>query len=75
MEMGASPGNMVFHSHSMKLMNGVDDLPRYILDYTAKHFPKYLEAPKEWAGQVMTSSSGEFRKRIDAKRKQEQARP
>jgi Protein of unknown function (DUF1838) len=69
MEMGASPGNMVFHSHSMKLMNGVDDLPRYILDYTAKHYPKYLEAPKEWLGPVMTSSFGEFKKHIDAKKK------
>lgn len=69
MEMGASPGNMVFHSHSMKLMNGVDDLPRYILDYTEKNFPKYLEAPKEWAGPVMTSSFGEFKKKLDAKKR------
>ncbi len=68
MEMGASPGTMVFHSHSMKLMNGVDDIPRYILDYTEKHHAKYLEAPKEWAGPVMTSSYGEFKKRIDARR-------
>ena len=70
MEMGASPGNMVFHSHSMKLMNGVDDIPRYILDYTEKNYAKYLEAPKEWVGPVMTSSYGEFKKRIDAKKKQ-----
>ncbi len=68
MEMGASPGSMVFHSHSMKLMNGIDDLPRYILDYTAKNYPKYLEAPKEWLGPVMTSSAGNFKKKIDAKR-------
>jgi hypothetical protein len=71
MEMGASPGAMVFHSHSMKLLNGVDDLPRYILDYTAKNYPKYLEAPREWAGPVMTSSYGEFRKKIDAQRAKE----
>jgi hypothetical protein len=69
MEMGASPGTMVFHSHSMKLMDGVDDIPRYILDYTERNYPKYLEAPKEWAGPVMTSSFGEFKKRIDARRK------
>lgn len=69
MEMGIHPGNMVFHSHSMKLMNGVGDLPRYILDYTEKNYPKYLEAPKEWLGPVMTSSFGEFKKKIDAKRK------
>ncbi len=69
MEMGASPGNMVFHSHSMKLMNGLDDLPRYFLDHTAKNFPKFLEAPKEWTGPKMTSSFGEFKKKIDAKKK------
>ena len=68
MEMGTRPGKMVFHSHSMKLMNGVADLPRYILDYTEKNFPKYLEAPKEWKGPVMTSSAGEFKKKIDAER-------
>jgi hypothetical protein len=69
MEMGTSPGTMVFHSHSMKLMNGVDDIPRYILDYTEKNYAKYLEAPKEWLGPVMTSSFGEFKKKIDANRK------
>ena len=68
-EMGISPGNMVFHSHSMKLMNGIGDLPRYILDYTEKNYAKYLEAPKEWLGPVMTSSFGEFKKKIDAKKK------
>jgi hypothetical protein len=67
MEMGASPGNMVFHSHSMKLMNGVDDLPRYILDHTEKNYPKYLEAPKEWLGPIMTSSAGQFKEKIDAR--------
>jgi len=50
-------------------MNGVDDIPRYILDHTVKHFPKYLQAPTEWLGPVMTSSAGEFRKKIDAKKK------
>jgi hypothetical protein len=68
MEMGASPGNVVFHSHSMKLMGGAAELPRYILDYTAKHYPKYLEAPKEWAGPVMTDSEEEFRRLLDSTR-------
>ena len=67
MQMGNNPGTMAFHSHSMKLMNGPSDLPRYILDYTEKNFPKYLEAPKEWLGPVMTSSAGEFKKVIDAR--------
>lgn len=68
MKMGANPGTMVFHSHSMKLLGGLDGLPRYILDYTEKNFPKYLEAPKTWQGPVMTSSAGEFKKVIDARR-------
>ncbi len=68
MEMGSRPGSMVFHSHSVKLMNGVGDLPRYIRDYTERHFPKYLEAPKEWQGPVMTSAAGEFKKKLDARK-------
>ena len=68
MEMGSRPGSMVFHSHSMKLLNGVDDLPRYILDYTEKNYAKYLEAPTEWTGPVMTSAAGEFKKKIDARK-------
>ena len=68
MEMGNSPGKMVFHSHSVKLMNGPSDLPRVILDFTEKHYPKYLSAPTEWNGPQMTSSAGEFKKRVDARR-------
>ena len=71
MEMGNSPGKMVFHSHSVKLMNGPSDLPRVILDYTEKNFPKYLSAPTEWNGPQMTSSAGEFKKRVDARRAEE----
>jgi hypothetical protein len=68
MEMGNSPGNMVFHSHTVKLMKGAEELPRYILDYTEKHYPKYLEAPNEWKGPVMVSADEEFRKVVDARR-------
>jgi hypothetical protein len=68
MEMGANPSKMVFHSHSVKLMNGPTDLPREILDYTEKNFPKYLSAPTEWNGPQMTASAGEFKKIIDARR-------
>jgi hypothetical protein len=67
MEMGNSPGIMTFHSQCVKLLGGVTDLPRYILDYTEKHYPTYLEAPTEWNGPQMTSTAGEFRKYIDAK--------
>ncbi|NIW85005.1 MAG: hypothetical protein GWN09_00090, partial [Gammaproteobacteria bacterium] len=49
-----------------------EELPRYILDYTEKHYPKYLEAPKEWAGPMMASTEAEFKKMLD-KRRQESA--
>lgn len=67
MEMGNSPGEMVFHSQCIKLLGGVTELPRYVLDYTEKHFPKYLEAPTEWNGPQMTSQAGEFKRMIDAR--------
>ena len=51
----------------MKLRGGASELPRYILDYTEKHYPKYLEAPTEWNGPEMKSQAGEFKKVIDAR--------
>ena len=71
MEMGNSPGNMVFHSHCVKLLGGVTELPRYILDYTEKNYPTYLTAPTEWNGPQMTSAAGEFKRYIDAKNQAE----
>ncbi len=68
MEMGNSPGHMVFHSHTVKLMNGAAELPRHILDYTQRHYAKFLEAPKEWLGPVMVSSDERFKERVDARR-------
>jgi hypothetical protein len=68
MEMGNAPGKMVFHSHSMKLMDGPSELPRPILEHIEKHYAKYLTAPTEWNGPQMTSSAGEFKKLIDAER-------
>ena len=68
MEMGNAPGKMVFHSHSMKLMEGPSELPKPILDYIEKHHSEYLTAPSEWNGPQMTSSAGEFKKMVDARR-------
>jgi len=68
MEMGNTPGSMIFHSACIKLLGGVSELPRYMLDYTEKHYTKYLEAPTEWNGPIMTSAQGEFKKMIDAKK-------
>jgi hypothetical protein len=64
MEMGNQPGTMAFQSHCVKLMDGVEGLPRYILDHTEKHYPKYLEAPKEWSPQFI-SAAGEYKKVLD----------
>jgi len=66
MEMGNLPGYMTFHNQCVKLMGGVTDLPRYILDYVEKNYPDYLEAPKEWKPEFI-SAAGEFKKMIDAR--------
>ena len=69
MEMGNRLGHMVYHSQSFKLMNGVDGLPKYIRDYTEKHYPKYLEAPKEWKGLAENENTWSYSKKvIDARR-------
>ncbi len=36
-------------------MDGVENLPPEVLAYTEKHYPKYLEAPKEWQEPNMTT--------------------
>jgi hypothetical protein len=48
MEMGNRPGQMVFHSHSYKLMNGAAGLPPKIRAWIEQRAPEYLEAPREW---------------------------
>ena len=73
MEMADAPGKMVFHSHSLKLMDGPKELPRAILDYTEKHHSEYLTAPTEWNGPQMTSSAQVFKNIIDKRRAAEQA--
>ena len=47
MLMGQREGHLFYRSHTAGL-NGLEDLPKDILDYTEKNFTKYLEAPKEW---------------------------
>lgn len=48
MEMGDRQGVMIYHSQSFKFKDGISQIPKSIRDYTAKNYPKYLEAPKEW---------------------------
>jgi hypothetical protein len=68
MEMGNAPGKMVFHSHSLKLMDGPRELPRKILDYIEKNHSEYLTAPTVWNGPQMTSSAQVFKAIIDKRR-------
>jgi hypothetical protein len=72
MEMADAPGKMVFHSHSLKLMDGPKELPRAILDYTEKHHSEYLTAPTEWNGPQMTSTAQVFKDMVDKRRAEEQ---
>ncbi len=47
MLMGQRPGHLFYRSHTLKL-DRVEDLPKDILAYTEKRFPKYLTAQREW---------------------------
>ena len=68
MEMGNKPGQMVFQSQAIKLMDGPQELPRYVLDYLEKNYPLYLSAPTEWNGPEMRSSYAAFKEKIDKER-------
>lgn len=69
MEMGNRPGNIVYHSHTYKLMGGAQELPRNILDHTEKNYAKYLESPKEWKDRTHNQSSySVFKSVIDERR-------
>ena len=54
MLMGQAPGHLFYRSHTLKL-GRVEDLPKDILEYTAKRFPKYLTAPTEWVSPNVSS--------------------
>lgn len=47
MLMGQRTGHLFYRSHTLKL-DRVEDLPKDILAYTEKRFPKYLTPPAEW---------------------------
>ena len=68
MEMGNRPGHMVYHSQTYSCPNGADDLPRYIREYTERHYSKYLEAPTDWAGGKQENSWTVSKEEIDRRR-------
>jgi hypothetical protein len=47
MLMGQRPGHLFYRSHTLKLAR-IEDLPKHVLDYTEKRFPKYLAPPEKW---------------------------
>jgi hypothetical protein len=54
MLMGPRPGHLFYRCHT-KALQSIDELPRHIRSYTEKRWPKYLEAPTEWASPNVTS--------------------
>lgn len=69
MEMGNRPGNMVYHSQSFKMLDGVAGLPKYIREYTEKNYPKFLEAPTEWQDLSLNENTWTYsKKEIDRRR-------
>lgn len=49
MEMGQTPGNLVYQTRGHKLMNGWADMPKHIKDYVEMKNPKYKHAPSEYS--------------------------
>jgi hypothetical protein len=47
MLMGETPGNICYAAY-MGAYDDINRIDRKVLDYTAKHFPQYLEAPAKW---------------------------
>jgi hypothetical protein len=67
MEMGAHPGQLIYHSRSIKPANGVAGLPPRLRELIARDNPKFLEAPRELTQPDETSWTY-FKKVIDARR-------
>jgi hypothetical protein len=52
--MGQNEGHLFYRAHTLKL-GRIEDLPKDILDYTAKRFPKYLTVPTVWQSPNVSS--------------------
>jgi hypothetical protein len=64
MEMGNRPGQVVYHSHSYKLMKGVDEIPNNIRAWFEKKAPEYFESPKEWTPPSASIGAWNYSKKI-----------
>ncbi len=67
MEMALSPGSLVYHARSNKVLNGIEGLRPALREYIASDNPKYLQAPAEFSAPDETSWTF-FKKLIDARR-------
>ncbi|MCB2108382.1 MAG: DUF1838 family protein [Rhodobacteraceae bacterium] len=54
MLMGQAPGHCLYQCWT-GTAHGVDELPQDIVEYTAKHNPKYLDAPTAWEEPSLSS--------------------
>ncbi len=54
MLMDNAPGRLLYNTRIFSL-EGPEQLPKKIYDYTAKNFPKFLRAPDQWESPNMTT--------------------
>ena len=54
MLMGQAPGHVVYQTF-MGSRHSLNDIPQDIVEYTAKNYPKYLEAPDVWEEPSLSS--------------------
>ncbi len=73
MEMGQRPGYLLYHSRSLKPVDGLDGIPAGLRERVARDAPRYLEAPAAFSAPDETSWTF-FKKRVDARRKAEASR-
>jgi hypothetical protein len=52
--MGTTPGHIAYACY-MGAYDDINRIDRKVLDYTAKHFPQYLEAPDKWEDPSLSS--------------------
>jgi hypothetical protein len=75
MEMGNRPGQLVFHSHSYKLLRGLDEVPANVRRWLEKNGPEYFEAPKTWTPPEQSIGAWAYAKKIIDERRASGLRP
>ena len=73
MEMGLHPGFLLYHSRSLKPVDGLEGVPLALRERIARDNPKYLEAPAKFTSPDETSWTF-FKKLIDERRRKADAR-